>query len=101
MKLHKGDKVLVIAGKDKGREGKIEKVFPKRSKVLIPGINMYKRHMRKTQQQEGGIIEFAKPLPVSNVALICSECGKHTRIGYTIVNGEKQRVCRKCEAIIK
>ena len=97
MKLKKGDKVVVIAGKDKGKKGKIERVFPKESKILIPGINVFKRHLkRKDEKHPGGIVEISKPLPVGKVALICPKCGQKTRVGYKIVANEKLRVCKKC-----
>lgn len=99
MKIKKGDQIMVIKGKDKGRKGKIEKVFHKTGKVLIPGINVYKKHARKqSEKKPGGIIEIVKPLPVANVALICSKCKKPTRVGYQInKSGTKTRICRKCQ----
>jgi large subunit ribosomal protein L24 len=100
MKLKKGDSVIIIKGKDKGRKGKIEKVFLKTGKVLIPGINVYKKHARKqSEKKPGGIIEIVKPLSLANVALFCSKCKKPTRIGYQIdKSGTKIRICRKCQA---
>lgn len=101
MKLSKGDLVVVIKGKDKGRKGKIEKIFPKTNKVLIPGINVYKKHARQqSEKKPGGIIEIVKPLPVSNVALLCPKCKKPTRVGYQIDKSGKRRICRKCQAVI-
>ena len=100
MKLKKGDKVIVVLGKDKKRKGVVEKVFPKKDRVLISGINMYKKHVKKTQEREGGIIEFAKPIRVNKVALICPKCGEKTRTGVTLVEKKKKRICRKCQAII-
>jgi len=101
MKLKKGDEVIVIAGKDKGRKGKIEKVFPKERKVLIPGINIVKKHVRPRKEGEkGGIVEVAKPLEVSKVALVCSKCGKSTRVGYLITKDTKERICKKCRQTI-
>lgn len=102
MKLKKGDQVIIIVGKDKGRKGKIEKVLPKQNKVLIPGINVYKKHTKpRGERQPGGIIDVVKPLPASNVALLCPKCGKQTRIGYQIgKNKSKTRICRKCQTVI-
>jgi len=102
MKLKKGDQVLVVAGKDRGRKGRIEKVLPKQGKVLIPGINVYKKHAKpRGESQPGGVIEIVKPLPVSNVALICPKCNQPTRVGYRVnKNGSKVRICRKCQALI-
>jgi len=98
MKLHKGDQIIVTSGKDKGRKGKIEKIIPSKNKVLIPGINMYKRHMKKRDEKNpGGIIDITRPLPVSNIALICPKCSQPTRIGYLLTKDEKIRICRKCE----
>lgn len=98
MKLKKGDTVLVIIGKDKGRKGKIEKIFPKTREVVVNGVNISKRHTKKRDEKNpGGIIEITKPLAVSKVALICPKCTKQTRIGYFVAKGEKVRVCRKCE----
>lgn len=102
MKLKKGDKIIVIAGKDKGRKGKIEKVLPKSAKVLIPGINVYKKHVKpRGEGQPGGIVDIVKPLSVSNIALLCPKCKQPTRIGYKIdKSGGKHRICRKCQAVI-
>ena len=93
MKLHKGDQILVTAGKDAGKKGKIEKVFPKEARVLVAGVNMYKRHQKKRDEQHpGGIVEAARPLPIGNVALVCPKCGKQTRVGYLVTKGEKVRI---------
>lgn len=98
MKLKKGDEIIVTAGKDKGRKGKIEKVMPKRHMILVPGINISKRHMKKRDDKHpGGIISVPKPLPESKVMLICPSCGKNTRIGYSNLKDEKVRICRKCK----
>lgn len=101
MKLKKGDSIIVLKGKDKGRKGKVDKIFPKTGKVFIPGINVYKKHARKqSERKPGGIIEIVKPLPVANVALVCPKCKKPTRIGYQVSKGSKTRICRKCQALI-
>lgn len=102
MKLRKGDNIIVTVGKDKGRKGKIEKVLPKVGKVLVPGINIYKKHTKpRGEKQPGGIIDIIKPLLIANVALICPKCSKQTRIGYQIdKTGTKHRICKKCQAII-
>jgi large subunit ribosomal protein L24 len=103
MKLRNGDEIVVLAGKDKGRKGKIEKILPKQGKVLIPGINVSKKHTKpRGEKQPGGIIEQIMPLPVSNVSLLCPSCGKPTRVGYQVnKDGSKTRICRKCKALIK
>jgi large subunit ribosomal protein L24 len=98
MKFKKGDTVIVMTGKDKGRKGKIEKVLSKKNRVLVPGINMFKRHLKKRDEKNpGGIIDFSRPLPLGNVRLICPKCSQITRIGYLLVKDEKVRICRKCE----
>lgn len=101
MKIHKGDTIQIIAGKDAGKKGKVERVNEKSRTVLIPDTNMYKRHVKKSEQfPQGGIIDLSRPLDVSKVALVCSKCDKVTRVGYRTVDGLKKRVCRKCDAII-
>ena len=98
MKLRKGDKVIITAGKDKGREGKIERLFPKDKELIVPGVNIFKKHLkRRDEKNPGGIIEITKPLPLSRVALVCPKCGQPTRAGYKIVGKEKLRICRKCK----
>lgn len=97
MKLIKGDEVKVIRGKDQGKTAKIEKVFSKTEKVLLAGINQYKRHVKaRSQQQKSEIITITKPLPLASVALICPKCKKMSRVGFSIEKDKKIRVCRKC-----
>ena len=99
MKFRKGDEIKVTGGKDKGKTGKIEKVMPQDGLVLVPGINMYKRHMKaKDAKQPAGIIDIVKPLPLGKVVLICPKCSQQTRIGFIIEDGKKTRICRKCES---
>ena len=103
MKIKKGDKVRVLAGKDKGREGQVEKTFPGKNKVLVAGINLFKKHTKpqsRKDQAAGGIIDIIKPLPAANVAIVCPKCGKPTRIGWQIFTDEKKRICRKCKEVI-
>lgn len=101
MKLVKNDEIKVVAGKDKGKTGKIEKVFTKEYKVLVAGVNQYKRHMKAREQgQQSEIITITKPLPVANVQLICPKCKKITRVGYKLEGDKKVRICRKCKAAI-
>lgn len=98
VKFKKGDKVAVTIGKDRGREGKIERVFPKEGTVLIPEINIYKKHVKGGMTgQKSGIYEVPRPLPFSKVALVCPKCKKQTRVGFKKVDGEKVRICKKCE----
>lgn len=101
MKLKKNDHIQVVTGKDRGKNGKIEKVLPSVNSVLVPGINQYKKH-RKPQGEgrPGEILALSRPLQVSKVALICPKCKLITRVGYRMDNGKKQRVCKKCKAFI-
>ena len=97
MKLKKGDEIKVVRGKDKGKTGKIEKVFPKLNKVVVPNVNLYKRHLKaRSQRQPSEIITLTKPLHVSNVKLVCPKCHLPARVGYKIDDGSKTRICRKC-----
>jgi large subunit ribosomal protein L24 len=98
-KLRKGDKVRVLLGKDRGKEAVVERMDTKKGEVWLPGINVYKRHVRKSAQLnvEGGVIDIIKPLNISNVELICPNCKKPTRVGFEIKKGDKIRICRKCK----
>jgi len=97
MRIKKGDTVLIISGKDRGRKGKILKVFPKEGKILVEGINLRKKHQKpKRTGEKGQIIEMPVPINVSNAKLICSKCGKSTRIGYKFIEKKKYRICKKC-----
>jgi len=98
MKIKKGDNVLVAAGKDKGRTGKVMRVLPRELKILVEGINLKKKHAKpKRQGEKGQVVEIPAPMDASNVKLICPKCGKAIRVGYKIEGGNKQRVCKKCK----
>jgi large subunit ribosomal protein L24 len=98
MKLRKGDRVRVIAGKDLGKEGDIMFVLPKANKVIVDGVNIAKKHQRATKAtQQGGIIDKDMPIHASNVQIMCTGCDKPVRIGYRVEpDGAKFRVCRSC-----
>lgn len=97
MKVKKGDQVLIISGKDKGKQGKILTSFPEREKITVEGINLRKKHMRpKKSGEKGQIINLPGPIAVSNVKIICSKCGKATRVGYKLLENKKYRICKKC-----
>jgi large subunit ribosomal protein L24 len=101
LKIKKGDKVMIIAGKDKGKTGNVERVFLKASEVVVAGLNTVKKHVKVSKKYpSGGIVEIPKPLNVSKVAVVCPSCGKPTRIGYEIKGKEKNRVCKKCSKVI-
>lgn len=97
MKLRKGDTVKITAGKDKGREGKIELVLPKINSVVVPEVNLYKKHVKGVQGQKGGIYDLPRPLNVAKVALICPSCKKQTRVAISLIKDVKVRVCSKCK----
>jgi large subunit ribosomal protein L24 len=101
MKVKKGDNVLIIAGKDKGRTGKITRALPKDAKILVEGINLKKKHVRpKREGEKGQVVDIPAALDISNVKVICPKCGKATRIGYEIKSEQKNRICKKCNQII-
>lgn len=97
MKLKVGDTVLVTGGKDKGSKGKIDRVYESSHSVLVAGVNMYKRHLkRRDEKNPGGIVDLPRPLQVGKVALLCPKCKLPTRVAYEITAKGKKRVCRKC-----
>ena len=101
MNIKKDDKVVVLSGKDKGKEGKILSADPKALKVVVEGVNVATRHQKPRKQgEEGGIIKVETPIYASKVQLVCPKCGKATRVGHKIENGKKTRVCKKCGAEI-
>ncbi len=97
MKVKKGDNILVITGKDKGKTGKVLRALPKERKVLIEGVNMKVHNIRpKKQGEKGQIVKVPAPIFTSNVKVICSKCGKAVRVGYKIEGDKKDRICKKC-----
>jgi large subunit ribosomal protein L24 len=97
MRLKQGDKVMVITGKDAGKESRIKRVFPGNGRILVEGVNTAKRHTKpRGQTLQGGIIDKDMPIDASNVMIVCPDCGP-TRIGYAVDgDGRKRRICRKC-----
>lgn len=102
MKIKKGDNVYVLTGKDKGKKGRVEKVFPKKDKAVVAGINIATKHQKPRQGvKQVGRITKPMPLAISNLALVCEKCGKHVKIGYKVLaNGDKVRTCKKCGDVI-
>lgn len=102
MKIRKNDTVLVTAGKDRGKRGKVRFAYPKKNRVLVEGINFIKKHSRaRGQVKQAGIIDLEAPINVSNVMLLCGKCNHPTRVGFTALeDGKKVRVCRKCKEVI-
>ncbi|MCP8895495.1 50S ribosomal protein L24 [Shinella daejeonensis] len=94
-KIRKGDKVVVLAGKDKGRSGEVVQVMPKDDQALVRGINLVKRHQRQTQNQEAGIITKEAPIHLSNLAIADPKDGKPTRVGFKIEGDKKVRVAKR------
>lgn len=100
-KIHAQDKVKILLGKDRGRNGKVVRVLTKTGKVLVEGINLSKRHVRKMGNIEGGIIDIVKPIDISNVAIICPNCNQPARVGFSIKDDQKVRICKKCKKEIE
>jgi large subunit ribosomal protein L24 len=102
MKIRKNDNVLIVAGKDKGKKGKVRKALPDKDKVIVEGLNLIKRHSKtKGKTRQAGIIELEGPVPISNVMIICNKCNKPARVGYRILeDGSKARYCHNCSEII-
>jgi large subunit ribosomal protein L24 len=108
MNIKKGDTVLIIAGKDKGKQGTVSRAMPQVNKVIVEGLNVVKKHVRpQGQTRQGGVIEKAMPLQVSNTMLICTECGEPTRVGHERrpVGADQKvrsvRLCKKCHKVIE
>ena len=99
-KIKKGDKVVVLAGRDKGRSGEVLQVVPKEERALVRGVNMIKRHQRQSMSQEGGIISKEAPIHLSNLALADPKDGKATRVGFKIHDGRKVRVAKRSGELI-
>jgi large subunit ribosomal protein L24 len=102
MKIRKNDTVVIIAGKDRGKKGKVRRALPREDKVIVEGVNMIKRHSRaRRAARQAGIIELEAPIHISNVAIVCNKCGKPTRIGFRFLeDGKKVRICRSCNEVI-
>jgi len=97
MKIKKGDQVLIISGKDKGRKGKVIEALPSQGRILVEGINLKKKHVKpKKQGEKGQIVELPGPLQSSNVKIICPKCSKPVRVGYKMEGKNKFRICKKC-----
>lgn len=102
IKLKIGDQVRVLLGKDKGKQAKIEKIYPQKGQVLLSGINLAKKHVKpRGERQPGGVVDVAQPLAVSKVALVCPKCNQPTRIGFKLGRDQKYRICKKCQQAIK
>ncbi|MBI2064373.1 MAG: 50S ribosomal protein L24 [Candidatus Yanofskybacteria bacterium] len=99
MKIKRGDNVIMLNGKDKGKTGKVIKVFAEENRVVIEGLNVLKRAVRARKQgQKGQIISKERAVNAASVALVCKSCGKPTRVGYRVDGENKVRICKKCGA---
>lgn len=99
MKIKKGDNVIMLVGKDRGKKGQVKRVSVEDAKLAIEGLNMSKHHLRPRKQgQKGQVISRERLVHIASVALICKSCGKPTRVGYTFAGDSKMRICRKCGA---
>jgi large subunit ribosomal protein L24 len=101
--IRKNDNVMVVAGRDRGKKGRVLRVLPEKNRVIVEGVNVIKRHTRPNPQRQikGGIVEREASLHASNVQLVCPECGAPTRIGRQILgDGRKVRICRKCKGVV-
>ncbi len=103
MRFRSDDNVLIIKGRDRGKQGRIQQVYKSNNKVLVEGVNIVKKHQKPAQGvRQGGIIQKELPIPSANVLLVCTNCNAPTRIGYQfLADGTKARVCRKCEEVIE
>ena len=101
--IRKNDNVVVLTGRDRGKRGRVLRVLPNKTRVVIEGVNFIKRHTKANPQRnvKGGIMEREASLHASNVQLVCPECGAQTRVGHKILgDGRKVRICRKCEGVV-
>ena len=100
--IRRNDNVVVTAGRDRGKRGRVLKVVPDRNRLVVEGVNIIKRHTRPNPQRnvKGGIVEREASLHASNVQLVCPDCGKITRIGHEVRGDRKVRICRKCEGVV-
>ena len=99
MEIRKDDKVVVLSGKDKGKEGKVLTAMPKEGKVIVEGVNVASKHQKPRKQgEEGGIIKMPTPIYACKVMVVCPKCGKPTRVAHKLENGKSVRICKKCGA---
>ena len=102
MRIRRDDTVVIIAGKDRGKKGKVRRALPNEDRVIVEGLNMIKRHSRaRRATRQGGIIDLEAPIRVSNVMLICDKCGNPTRVNFRFLDdGKKVRICNSCREVI-
>ena len=100
MKIHSNDEVVVIAGKDKGKKSKVLRAMPKENMIVVEGVNVVTRHMKRQGATPGQKVSFEKPIDASNVMLVDPKTGKPTRVGYKVENGKKVRVAKKSGTVL-
>jgi large subunit ribosomal protein L24 len=101
-KIISGDEVIVLRGKNKGARGRVRQNMPRDDKLVVEGVNIVRKHVKRGRARQAGIIEVEAPLHASKVMLICTECGEATRVGFRINDdGKKERFCKKCEKTIQ
>jgi len=101
MRIKKGDTVQILKGKDKGKSGKVVSVNSRHRLITVEGLNLYKKHIRpKRQGEKGEVIQVVRPLPTANVMILCSNCGRPTRVGIRFESGRKFRYCKRCNSLI-
>jgi large subunit ribosomal protein L24 len=101
-RVKKNDTVVVLAGKDRDKKGKVLRILLKKEKAIVEGVNLVKKHMRPTRDNpKGGIVSFENPINISNIMLVCPRCGQNARISFKkLTDGTKKRVCKKCQEIL-
>ena len=101
VKIKKGDEVIMLNGKDKGKKGKVLKIIKKSNRVIVEGLNLVKKNLKpKKQGEKGEIISMPRSVNISNVAIFCSRCNKGVRVGFRLSGDQKMRICRKCQETI-
>lgn len=102
MKIRKNDNVIVLVGKDNGKTGIVDKVFSAENKVVVAGLNVYRKNVKPSKRApKGGIIEINAKISTSNIAVVCPSCSKATRVGYNNSQSKKIRICKKCRASLE
>lgn len=102
MKIKKGDNVYILSGKDKGKTGVVERAFPAEGKIVVKGIALYKKHVKPSKKSpQGGIIDINRKISASTAIMLCPNCGKPARIGYSVTEKGKTRVCKKCNQSVE
>ncbi len=101
MHIRKGDNVIILTGREKGKQGKVVQVIKERGRVVVEGLMLRRRHVKpKRQGEKGQVLSIPSSMDISNVMVVCSRCGKPTKVGYSVKESGKVRVCKKCKEVI-